>query len=222
MSTVTFIVHRPAELFKPVLPVLKAVDTSQPDYRFAQVFITDKSVHVLATDRYTLVESRQSVDGNDPGVMFLPLDAVAALAKYRAYGSALVVYTTENGKPGTPATVTVDNQTLAFDVPRLPAVASVTGQAWAPRGIEPQAPLSLGSATFDTVAKVAKATGKHAIMTFHGTDGGSKPYAVEINENVRMLVMPIRVNDSGRTIFADWAPLSETIEAAQPAVSNAA
>lgn len=218
-ETVSFTTRNPGALFAPVLPVLKSQanrKSNVPALSFAQVLVTSDAVHVVATDRYTLVESRESVEGNQPGTMFLPLEVVAVLAKWRH--AAIVTYTVEGGS----ATIAFDNQSWTFAVPDYPDMAPVAARAWAKRTPEYALPLTLSPTTFDTVTKVAKSDGRRANLTFYATPGSvGQPWGVQITDTIRMLVMPVRM-DLPTELFHDWPALSETVEAARQPVESAA
>lgn len=216
--TVSFTVRNTSELFKPVLPVVKNVDPTLPGLQFAKVYVTGSSVHAVACDRYTLVESKEDVDGNQSGVMFLPLNVVTILARKRGIG--MVTYALD----GTRATVTIDDgeQSFTFDdmSNSFPTLERLPEKAFESRHREATLPPVLSSVTFGVLAAVAKAAGKHAHLRFAGTDHVNPTFAVEVSDTVRLMVMGSR--DDGSQVFSTWSPLFEIATAAQAGDATAA
>lgn len=210
-------------LFAPVLPVVKAVDPAFPGMQYARVLITSDSVHVYATDRYILVESRQSAS-NGPGEMFVPLDALTVLAKAR--GAEYLTYTVTGDK----ATLSLTGgQSWAFDVPQFPAIERVADKLTGSQITDDNWPFSVSLPVMDTLLKVCKAAGKHATPVFQHVPGDhrastrSGALAVSVTSDVRMLCVPARLSGDtlGTELFPGWRPMSDVAADARPDVAAA-
>lgn len=223
MSTVTFGTLHARELFAPVLPVVKAVSDDLAPLRYARVLITPDNVHVYATDRYVLVESRQSVN-NEPGEMFVPLDALTVLAKVR--GAEYLTYTVDGGK----GTLTLaSGQSWTFDVPQYPAIERVADKLTGAAITDDNWPFSVYVPVMDTLLKVCKAAGKHVSPVFQHVPGDNRTgtrsdaLAVRVTDDVRMLCMPSRLTGDtlGTELFPGWRSLSDVATEVKLAVSAA-